>query len=156
LPNFVSGFSEGEAFIVIKASSATPAYPGLGFWYFGDGNALTTYPDNNGRIYDNFGTSTLYETGVPAQPINQFHFYNAPSRPNEWSCRINGVTHHVETANTVAFTTTPKLLSAFYGFTGDVAEVLVYNRGLSENDRDTVSSYFNDRYAFISSAPATP
>src|SRR5439155_13510887 len=41
-------------------------------------------------------------------------------------------------------------------FVGDVAEVLVYNRGLGENDRDAVASYLNERYAFIGSAPATP
>jgi len=145
LPNFASGFAEGEAFIVIKANSAFPAYPGLGFWYFGDANALTTYPANNGRIYDNFGTTRIYATGVPAQPVNQFHFYNVTSRPNEWSSRINGVTHHVETANTVAFTPTPKLFGESYGFVGDVAEVLVYNRGLGENDRDAVASYLNER-----------
>jgi hypothetical protein len=56
LPNFMSGVSEGEAFIVLKALSAMPSAT-RGLWRMGPSN-YSYYPNTNGTLTDQFGTST--------------------------------------------------------------------------------------------------
>jgi hypothetical protein len=41
-------------------------------------------------------------------------------------------------------------------FSGDIAEILIFNRLLSVEEMDTVGSYLNQRFALVTSAPATP
>ena len=49
--------------------------------------------------------------------------------------------------NTVAFTSGPLLGHDYvFNFHGDIAEVLIFNRGLSSDERDTVGNYFMTKY----------
>ncbi|MDR2429404.1 MAG: fibronectin type III domain-containing protein, partial [Puniceicoccales bacterium] len=144
LPHFMNGATEGEAFVVLKATSATPsAHRGL--WRMGAaGNSY--YPLNTGALSDFFGTTTSRSLGAPAADITQWHVYNVSSKPGEWSARFNGVQQHLATTNTVSWSTTPLLgHSGSNAFDGSIAEILVFDRVLSAAERETISTYLQTR-----------
>jgi hypothetical protein len=88
----LSMLTAGEAFVIVKASSGTPA-GSRPLWSLGGKQVSTTagYPTPSGQIYDTFGVSTSQGTGMPVQPITNYHMYNVLSRTGEWTSRINGV-----------------------------------------------------------------
>jgi hypothetical protein len=116
---------------------------------------LCYYPKSDGAIYDNFCTGLNPEMGAPAQPLTQPHIYNVLSRTNEWTCRINGVTHYSTAGVTPDFTfRTPELGNdGSYSFSGYIAEVLIYGRALSAPERLAVGSYLSQRYGLFAPAP---
>src|SRR5438477_4306254 len=135
-----------------------PASP-RGLWQFG--TYLGSYPNSDGRVLENFGTGSQRDLGDPSQPLDQFHLFNVSSKANGWNAWINGLNLLSTTNNRFAYTTGPLLgysvyYITYYWFARDIAEVLVYNRVLSSDERDAVSSYLNARYALVTSAPATP
>ena len=74
----------------------------------------------------------------------------------------------VATDNSVLFNGTPTWSSAglgcgytdFYSppnyFAGDIAEVLIFNRGLTDDERVTVNAYLNGKYGMVPVLPPTP
>ena len=157
LGDVMQGATAGEIFVVLKATGSPGAIKG--FLAFGPGGwgQWASYPDGSGNIQDNFG-STLRNTGHSAQPLDQFHLYDAVSKPEEWTSRINGLVQYTTTSNTVGFTTAPVIgssNSAFNGpFQGDMAEILVYDHALSQAERDAVEQYLGAKYPVL--APPLP
>jgi len=85
--------------------------------------------------------------------INQPHLYNVVSRSGEWTSRINGIVQFTTTNNTVGFYPWPVLgnggVISGYGstyFEGDIAEVIIYNRAISQSERDAVNAYLSSKY----------
>jgi probable HAF family extracellular repeat protein len=155
LPGFLSSATQAEVFIIHKALQALPGAD-KGFWHIGNANTFTGYPVYGGSIYDNFGNNSLRGTGIPNQPIDQFHLYNVLSKSGEWTSRINGLIHYSSGNNTVAFTGSPTLGKSFYSFGGDIAEVLIYTGTLTPAQRASVGAYLESRYALVASAPSAP
>ena len=152
--SFFSGLAQAEAFFVLKsAEEAGPARP-LGT--YGASGGIPAYPNNTGLIQDDFGSTTGFTLGDPAQAITQFHFYNVASSSNEWSARINGLLQLASTNNQVQFPAAPRLGNFAGSFlNADIAEMLVYNRTLSGEERDAVGRYLTARYG-LTSVPAAP
>jgi hypothetical protein len=172
LPNFMAGATSGEAFLVLKsATNSTNPNP---LWEMGgDGWNSKTYDAPAGTISDDFGSFGGYgNSGVhsftTAQPLDQYHVYEVSSQTNDWDAWINGVWQAHSGKNTVSFGNAPSLGLAPYwvyytdflpvsaNFAGDVAEVLVFNRSLTADERATVNAYLNGKYALVPALPATP
>jgi probable HAF family extracellular repeat protein len=159
LPNLLNGATQAEAFVVLKATADTPTAT-RGLWIFGSynyyGNWYGYYPATDGTISEDFGTTGLNNIGNPVQPLDQNHVYNVVGRAGEWTARINGMVQYTTTNNTFGYTASPKLGFGGGYFAGDVAEVLIYDRALSSDERDVVNGYLNARYAMVTAVPSAP
>ncbi len=155
LPNVFTSLSEAEVFVVLKAVTNAPS-GSRGLWKFGAATTASYYPHSTRAIYDAFGRTDNQNTGEPAQRIDFFHLYNVSSVSGEWTARLNGKLHYQDANTSVGFTTSPSIGqggSAY--FAGDMAEVMLFNRVLSAEEREAVGSYLNQRYRWID-APEVP
>jgi hypothetical protein len=170
LPNFLNGATGAEAFAVVKAGTNGTANT-CALWELGGDNFDSkAYPAGEGSIVDDFGSSGGYansgtHTLLTPQPLGQYHIYEVSSQPNDWDAWINGVLQYHTGKNTVGFSAPCALGSATYYsyvdyaseyFSGDIAEVLVFNRGLTASERMAVNVYLNGKYALVPAVPATP
>src|SRR5258708_32400682 len=131
------------------------------------------YPYSDGSIRDDFGGTNVVVEGVPAQPLNQYHVYQVSAQSNNWAAWINGVLQYQTTNNgVVSFAGTANGLTLGQShyiaspwappywypvyFNGDIAVVLVFNRGLSVSERTTVNAYLNGKYTLVPAVPQTP
>ncbi len=143
--NFASGILtgviEGEIFAVLKATAALPASD-KGFWLFGS-NTDKNYPNSSGEITDNFG-SNVSRTAGPAQDIEVYHIYSVYSRAGEWVSRLNGTAFVLSTTNTVAWSNSPVIGNTF---DGDFAEIAMFDRVLTPQERDDVITFLSTKYS---------
>jgi alpha-tubulin suppressor-like RCC1 family protein len=163
LPNFMSGKTAGEMFVVMRTSATQPDWPG--FMTIGTGgepwSGGSAYPSQSGTITDDFGSNTQHGTPKPIQDLSQLHIYNAVSTATEWTDRVNGLLHFTTATNTVSFSSSPRL-GYGYGavtsgfFAGDFAEILIFDRALSIADRKSVEAYLSSKYPDVASVPETP
>lgn len=147
-PNFASGFTAGEVFIVVKTTSDPGASNG-GLWHFSSDAGNTHYCYADGMIYDNFGTDSRKNTVNPTPSLASWNIYNVSSGAGNWTSRLNGTVIYVTGSNTVAFGTSPKLGESVGGgtdLTGDVAEFILYNSVLDTTTRASVVSYLQGKY----------
>lgn len=152
--NPVNGATQAEAFVVLKASADQPT-ANRALWGFGSSGS-STYPNTAGLINEDFGSTTVRNLGDPAQPLDQFHLYNVSAKTNDWSARINGVSLCTTHTNSFGVWNPPTLGMASYYFAGDLAEVLIYSRTLTEEEKDAVGRYLNGKYAFVTNLPPVP
>ncbi|MDR0353471.1 MAG: fibronectin type III domain-containing protein, partial [Opitutaceae bacterium] len=161
LPNYLmNGAEAGEAFVVLKAASATPS-AGRSLWLMGSyGNNFSNYyPYTNGTLADYFGAGTQRSLGAPVADITQWHVYNVSSKAGEWVARLNGAAQHRAATNTVYWPAAPLLggngSNAF--FDGGIAEVLVFDKVLSAAERATMQDYLVGRHRLAgTSVPPAP
>jgi len=148
LPNVMNGASAGEIFVVVRSTALNNA-----LWWWGGSNG-NLYPYSDGNLYEDFGTTTWTSLGKPAADLTQYNLYNVSSSSSEWTQRINGLVNYDRLGNTVSFRATPVLGMASSGvhFTGDIAEVIVYDHVLTPQEKETVGFYLNSKYAFTSPA----
>jgi fibronectin type 3 domain-containing protein len=153
---WMNSVNAGELFIVHKSNLNQDGGLTNGFHQLGAGGYVY-YPVYTGQIQDSFGSTVNKVTGRPSQPLDQFHLYNVTSKAGEWTNRINGLLHYTTATNTVGWNTSPTLGLAYYQtyFSGDVAEILIYDHGLTAAERETVGNYLQNKYA-LTSAPPTP
>jgi hypothetical protein len=154
LPSFMGGLTQAEAFVVLKVGAWSPGNP-QGFWHMGNSyyGDLVTYPGADGSINDDFGSTNLLGLGIPAQPITQFHVYNVSAQNESWTAWINGYSLYQTNVNEFGFNGSCYLgASGPTGggpssyFLGDMAEVLVFNRSLTTDERMAVNGYLNGKY----------
>ncbi len=165
-PSFMASLSRAEVYVLIRSQLSAPA-SAQSHWFFADGNeAEIRYPNSSDEIYDGFGSRQVHRVGAPSQTLTNYHLYNVSTQPLEWAARVNGLLQYSTTNFTVAFPpgTAPYVpylgvtLSGgapATGFKGEMAEVLIFNRVLTEPERDSVGSYFGAKYGFVT-APAIP
>jgi len=152
LPNFLNKATQGEIFLIIRSGGqGVHRMADFGTSQFG-----AAYPWLNGRLYDDFGSTSQYEVGNPPHSLSQYHIYNVTSEANNWVVRFDGVEQYRSQNNTVAFNTAPLLghCRTEY-FLGDIAEVIIYDRGLSPSERRAVETYLGSKYALVPS-PSVP
>ena len=145
LPNLMNGVTEGEAFVVLKAVSATPSAL-RGLWRMGS-SGISYYPNTTGVLTDSFGMGSSRSLGAPAADVTQWHVYNVSSKAGEWVARLNGMQQFRATSNTVTWSTVPLLgHNGSYGFDGEIAEVLIFDKVLTHTERVTVQDYLSGRH----------
>lgn len=148
--SFMSGFTNAELYIVIKSGYDPPA-DGIstGYAQMGSNAQAVHFPYLTGDAYDNWGSTTrhVFNTTIP---FNQWNLYNVLSTNGAWVCYFNGELLHFDTSNIVGFTNAPKVgasnASAF--FTGEIAEIIIFNRILTNLEAEKLNNYFNLRYNF--------
>jgi hypothetical protein len=161
LPNFLSGSTQGEVFVVFKAG-ADPTSNRHPLWSW-DGSSNTFLPDADGHVYDSFGSTNQWDLGIPSVNLNvSFHLYNSSSQTNEWVGRLDGNELFRSSANTPAFPVGAQMelgQGVNNGFwLGDISEIIVYNHVLTAVDRQAVGAYLGNKYNLSPSliVPAAP
>ena len=153
----MAGKTAGEMFIVTRSTAAGASNGFVRFGSQGYGEAY--FPLSDGRIADSFGSTTDWDTGPTAVNLGQFHLYDAASTSAEWTNRLDGVTHFTtsvsKSTNTVGFTSAPSLGGTWVGFQGDIAEIFVFDRALSADEREALGRYINARYGLVA-VPGAP
>jgi microcystin-dependent protein len=158
LPQILSGTTNSEAFVVTKVSVALPG-SWRALWKFGYSGV--GYPNPDGTIADSFASTSVNNLGQPAQPLDQYHVYEvASSQSGLWEAWINGQLQFLTTNNSYYATPAYGPTLGFDDqrgnyFDGDMAEVLVFNRTLTDSERLTVNVYLNGKYGYIG-APTAP
>lgn len=147
LPNFLTGYTAAELFIVTIAN-ADPAADGqdTGIYHLGDSAGQSThYPWTDGNIYDQFG-STTRQSWNPTPSLASWHCYNVFAKSAEWTARINGASSFTTGTNTVAWNTTPWIgrNKDSYYFKGKIAFAALYNADTAAYRADihTYISYY--------------
>ncbi|MEK7253811.1 MAG: hypothetical protein AAB316_03645, partial [Bacteroidota bacterium] len=157
---FPNSFSSGEVFSVAKTTNLAT---NLGNPYDFGGVNNSHYPHSNGYIYNDFGTSlrkawhatnlTVLEGGgtTSGPAVNQadwqvFHSYSAA---NDWKSGFNGKFQYTATTNTPSFAVPQNVhIGATYAwpYVGDIGEVILYNRKLTDIERGKVLAYLGIKY----------
>ena len=157
LPNVLNGTTGAEAFVVLRAAAdVAPVASFRPLWHFGSNGNTLAYPNSSGNILDDFGSTSYYTLVNPAQPLDQYHVYEVAGTTNYWGAWINGVLQSSTTNNTYGINASPTLGCADGNyFSGDMAEVLIFNRTLNDGERVTVNNYLGLKYGLLP-VPAAP
>jgi hypothetical protein len=161
LPDFLDGTVGAEAFVVLRAATNTPPVPSE-LWTFGGGRMYhSAYPAPDGSVAEDFGSTAMMSLGVPAQPLNQYNVYEVMGQNGSWAAWLNGMLLASTTNNVYGYNSVPMLGRRFTGgngvdqyFNGAVAELLVFNRPLTDSERTNVNSYLINKYGLKPTAPA--
>jgi len=166
IPNVMSGFTAAEVFVVLKNThdpNPTGGYTGI--WNFSPSTISPShYPWTTGTIFDGFGTTARKTVGDPSISLAQWRLYNVSSQAGEWVARLNTSTLFSTATNTTGFPTTPKLGASILGvdnpagsvyYSGDMAEVIVFDEVLTAGRRSEVETYLCFKYnlGFCTSVP---
>jgi len=139
LPNFMNGASAGELFAVMKLTTSTGTTE---FGFFGNGPSGYSFPYRQ----EGFGRAYTVSYGArSAASATQYHIEEVSAASGSWTDRFNGLPLYSDTLNTLAFSTAPALGSA--SFKGEIAELLVYDRAVSDAERATINQYLDAKYA---------
>ena len=143
-----TGKTAGEAFICVRATGATADRPGL--WNLG-GNDRTYYPYTNGDLYDGAFTSTRYQFD-PVDDITVWRIYNVSKAAGtgSWNARIDNVVRSGPTS--VTFVAPSQMVIGEYTgqwWSGDIAEVVMYDRELTSGERSDVYDYLAARHIIV-------
>ena len=110
-----------------------------------------------GRI---LGATTYHQLGNPAQPLDQYHVYEVAGQTNYWAAWINGLMQGSTNVNSYFIKPAPTLGANVYGgqyyFAGDIAEVLIFNRTLTTDERTIVNGYLELKYGLVTNTPPAP
>jgi hypothetical protein len=153
----------GEIFTVIKTDNDPDVVPtpkgriwALGAWTTG-----SLYPGSDGHIYENFGlgAGNALDVGNPALTLTAWRLYNVAAGLNTYRARLNAADLYngdqgVPTFNDGGYG--PKIghTNASGSFWGSMAEILLYDRVLTDGERAKVEAYLSDKYALGLAATA--
>jgi alpha-tubulin suppressor-like RCC1 family protein/chitodextrinase len=149
LPNLMAGAIEGEIFIVNRLENFTNSYNGL--CQFGVQNGVSYSQDNGDLIWEDFGINDPNPFSGPGSAVlTSTHIYNSSITTNSVSSvRFDGRKLMIRTGSQVDFNNAPLLGNDYYNepYRGDIAEVIVYDRALSQSERNALYTYLSAKYA---------
>jgi len=157
LPNFLTSFTAGEAFIVLILDadpSATSGLEGIPLSVGGlSGGGPRYSDDSDGIIYDNFGSSNIKTTANPSDNLAAWHVYNVRAASGAWSNHVNGTQIFSTATNTVAWTTVPLIGRDDFNsklMAGSIADIILFNRVLNDatERKPKIHAYLNNTYGF--------
>jgi len=158
LPNVMAGAAAGEAFVVVRRSGTGD---NVGLWGFGLSHG-NRFPEGNGEIFDDFGTNAWVGTGPAPGGLTEFNVYNVGGDASAWFLNFGGSSKYRRSGNTVGFREHPIIGRGDGfdgpgpGFDGDIVEVIIYDRVLSDADRATVNGYLESKYDLMLPTAAAP
>jgi len=161
LPNYaMASLTQGEIFAVIKSHQAAPQNGGT-IWRLGTG-AYSQHPWSNGQLSEGFGSNTERIIGTPPTSVTDAHVYNVSAASDgKYAVRMNGQVLYSITNNTIRFNQSQCEIGYgyVYHFDGDIAEIIVFDRVLSDLERESVEDYLSSKFGLASaseelSAPA--
>lgn len=145
LGDFMSGADGAEIFVVVKSAPLANTVSGL--WTFG-GAGGTMYPGADGLVRDDTGSGGVH-TFEAMFPTEVYHLYNVGSGTGYWCNEQNGAWVAAYSRNPFVFSSAAVLGRAMGSgawFSGDVAEILVYDRALDASERQAVGAYLVRKY----------
>ncbi len=142
--NFTSSWTAGEIFYMLKSNRATNVNNGLATW---GNNHWQHYTWSDQNIFDAFG-STTRQVFNPSWNIEQYGIYQTRAKAGQWTAWYNGGQEFNDATNTVRFNEAATNLG--FGnltyFSGDIGEVVLYDRELTTLERQRVNSYLGIKY----------
>lgn len=154
-PTFTTGYTAAEVFIVLKAE-ADPASSTLKGAYstFGSDANVCHYPYTNGDIFDDFATTSRKNIPNASVPVSlaSWNLYNVSSASGSWIARINGTQIYSTVTNTVGWVSTPifggsgAAAPSGAGFSGYIAEIMLFSKVLNATERLNVRAYVSNKY----------
>lgn len=147
LPSF-SHLTSGEIFIVLKNADIVPADSHSGAFTLGTSGSGSILKSSNYKVYDDFGSDTVKESRAIGKNFSDCFVYNAYSAPNDWASFVDGQPLHSTSSNTVSFPAEGFLGKAASGdfWNGAIAEVIIYDRKLSSEERSAVTNALGAKY----------
>jgi hypothetical protein len=149
LPSLVlTNVTGAEALVVLKAAVAVPSARRQ-LWQMGSsGSSSLAYPDYSGDIVDDFA-STSTRAITPPQPLDQYRIFNVAGQDGYWATWINS--QSLGTDNNTFGISTNMILGGGTNayFDGDIAEVLIFNRVLTADERNTANNYLVNKYQYL-------
>lgn len=147
LPNFLTGFTYGEIFAMLK-SAADPQAGSRGQWNFGSHVDDDLHPHSDGNLYQGFGSTVRKTPGNPSVPINEYHLLHIMSKASDWRLSLNMGEFFTTGTNTVGWTTTPTLgksRNAFW-WDGNIVELWMYSTEKTIAERSQLLEYLGDKF----------
>lgn len=151
LPDFLTGFTAGHGFAVMKKqqdppTSSTPCAV-LSDWGTG---GIDVIPFTDGKLYCAFGTNARKDNITNSVgTMTNWRLYEERSASGAWSNYLDGTQLHTTGTNTVAWSTTPKIGftgGASGGLEGDFAECFFFSRILNSTELQTIYDYIQAKY----------
>lgn len=145
--SLLAGSSSAEVTIVLRTASVSV---NSGLWHFGTDPAGANYTGADGKVTDDFGSTTRSTETPLTQDLTQFHIYEVSSQSGLWQSWLDGQPFYSTSTNTYAISSAPLLGANGVGgyFSGDIAEIIVHNRTLSDAERQTLRQYLDAKYLF--------
>lgn len=135
-----------------------PIFGNFGLSYTDEELAGSHYPYGfDCTIYDTFATADR-KNGLtpPATITNAWSLYSVKSTNNDWESFVNGISVYADASNVynnqvggndeILYIGKQTSIGS-YAIKGKVAEVIVYNRVLTTQERQQVEGYLNAKYA---------
>lgn len=148
LPNFLTGFTVGDVFMLLRAEY-DPAIRTVAFSCFGSSGDNDHYPWTDGIIYNTFGTNVRKTVGNISPYLGKYHVLRILSKSGTWSMWIDDVQVFTTASNTVGWTTAPSIgkgVGSFF-WDGRLAEMFLYSQERSGAEATALVSYLNGVYA---------
>lgn len=141
-------------FLVNRRLTATEFDPSLtGLWQLGTSASLSHYPwSGDQHIYDDGGGTTRYDCGSAVSPISLGapHVYEVQNKAGSWANFLSGRPQFTSATNVVGTGAASPVIGGTGSFgpwyQGDWAELFIYNRILTPNERSLLVNYMNGRY----------
>lgn len=157
LPNFLTGFTAGNAFVVVKlnadppSSSALRCGPPLGDWGSTTDEYFPFFSDS--KIYDGFGSTARKTTVDPAASLTSWRTYEVRSASGAWSNHLDGTQLFTTATNTVGWGTAPFIGHATTNnkvLDGHIVEVIFFSRVLDDTTerKAVIHTHLNSEYGF--------
>lgn len=142
----MSGFTQGEVFIVLDIDADPPAASAdTGLWTIGTALNSTHYPWTDGTIEDGAGSTVRKTVGNVAADLTAVHLYNVESSLSGWTARIDGTTVKQEPSNIPGFAAAGRLGlstgSGSYRLKGRVRQFLIFDRVLTLSERTDLHAW---------------
>jgi hypothetical protein len=170
IPTFMVGTTQAEEFVVLKVTTNLPSAT-RALWRMGSASGYIGYPNTSGQIVEGFGNNQNYTVGVPSEPLTQYHVYEVAGQSGDWAAWINGVLQAEVLGNVYgyydgSYSPAPGCMlghDPIWGgyFDGNIAEVLVFNRPLTLDEKNITGKYLAYKYNLSLqgtnlTAPSTP
>lgn len=144
-----TGVNATELFVVLKSTEEQGAYrkPFTFGGYYG-----LHYPAVGGVLWDDTGSSGNHVMSDPALPLDQWRVYNSSAAAGEFTARLDGSVIYQAFTNSVGFRTSGFYVGQGhdgYNFLGDIAELILYDRVLSVQERETVTRYLGLKHGLL-------
>ena len=161
LPDFCSDFTTAEIFAVLKADNdpalTNPA--GHALWNFSGAGIPTDYPSSNGFLVETFGLPGSGGAGSdPADALTDWRLYNVRREADDLHVYLDTVLEYSNTEVGAAdFPEAPELGgsgSANAYWSGAIAEVLMFNRVITSDERDEVIQHLSSTFGLGLVPPA--
>ena len=154
LSNIMSGASAGEILGVVRVNPLSSSVVNR-LWSFGMGSGSSYY---NVSRYEDFGTNE--DNPHTASPCSSwYHITDVSIANSNLTERVNGVVNWSRGGAAIGFNPAPVIGASADNpnvvFSGDIAEILIYNRELTPIERLFINRYFALKYK-LDATPAAP